>query len=191
MQYEEDGELIRRYVESKDERAAGAFVRKYQKFIFALAYRYCESHDEAEEITQDTFIKALDNLDKFQGKSSVKTWLYRIAKNTAINYTRKKKIFSLFSDRPVDEYENIPHSGVGAQEALESEEFEKYFQKVLRKLPEKQRETFALRYFEEMSYEEISKLLGTSVGGLKANYFQAVKKISEILKESDYYKDKF
>ena len=182
---ETDQELIREYVAGKNERAATAFVRKYQSFVYATVLRYLQDYDEAEDASQEVFIKALRNLHKFRGDSSVKTWLYRISVNVCSNIKRKRKIFSIFkpiTDSEDDDFLNLPATDITPDKALENKEFERNFLKVLDKLPEKQRETFALRYFQEMSYEEISSMLGTSVGGLKANYFQAVKKLAEYLK---------
>jgi RNA polymerase sigma-70 factor, ECF subfamily len=182
---ETDNELIRDYVSGKSERAATAFVRKHQSFVYATVLRYLQDYDEAEDAAQEVFIKALNNLHKFRGDSNIKTWLYRISVNICSNIKRKKKIFSIFKplvQEDEEAYINIPATDITPDKQLENKEFEKNFMKILSKLPEKQRETFALRYFQEMTYEEISEMLGTSVGGLKANYFQAVKKLSEYLK---------
>lgn len=180
-----DKEIIRDYLSDNQEQAATAFVRKYQNFVFSTALRYLKSYDDADDAAQETFIKALNSLRKFRGDSSLKTWLYRITVNVCANISRKKKIFSIFKpiDDNEDDYFNIPSTEKTPEELFENKEFEEVFLKILAKLPEKQRETFALRYFDELSYEEISKMLGTSVGGLKANYFQAVKKLAELLKK--------
>ncbi|MBX3042122.1 MAG: RNA polymerase sigma factor [Candidatus Kapabacteria bacterium] len=175
-----DSELIKEFVETKSNRAANEFVRTYRKFVYSVALRYVESYDDADDIAQEVFIKALDSIHKFKGGSSYKTWLYRITVNMALNFKRKKKLLNIFSfGSDNDEYSsevNLP------DRTLEDKEFEENFLKILTKLPEKQRETFALRYFDNLSYEEISNLLGTSIGGLKANYHQAVKKISQMIK---------
>ncbi len=104
---------------------------------------------------------------------------------------RKKKLLNIFRSEndENDEYYSIPDTGLNPEQKFENEEFNNRFIKMLSKLPEKQRETFALRYFDELPYEEISKILGTSVGGLKANYFQAVKKLAVYLKKEDITKN--
>ena len=178
-----DEQIIYDYCQTGSRRASNAFMRRYKNFVFATALRYMNSYDDSEDITQEVFIKALQSLHKFKGDSSLKTWLYRITVNTCINAKRKRSIFSVFSRVDLKDYEELGEDLNTPDRVLQDAEFEQRFLKVLSKLPEKQRETFALRYFDDLSYEEISNILGTSVGGLKANYFQATKKISEILKK--------
>jgi RNA polymerase sigma-70 factor (ECF subfamily) len=101
--------------------------------------------------------------------------------NVATNMLRKNKIKKIFVKEPVEEFDDLLPDILSPDSVLEADELEKKFLATLTQLPEKQRETFALRYFEELSYDEISKMLGTSVGGLKANYFQAVQKLSKLL----------
>jgi RNA polymerase sigma-70 factor (ECF subfamily) len=182
---DKDKEIIEEYVNGNREKAATAFVRKYQNFVFSTALRYLKSYDDADDAAQEVFIKALDSVHKFRGDSGLKTWLYRITQNVCTNISRKRRFTSIFKsdNEENDEYLNIPDTGQNPEQRFLSEEFEDKFMKVLNRLPEKQRETFALRYFDELPYEEISKLLGTSVGGLKANYFQAVKKLAGYLKD--------
>jgi RNA polymerase sigma-70 factor (ECF subfamily) len=180
---ENDSELIEEYLESKSEIAANTFVRKYQKFVFATAFRYLKNNNDAEDATQEAFIKALGNLHKFRKESSLNTWLYRIVSNISKNMLRKRKVMSIFSYKDeTEEFYDIASSEPNPEKQFENKEFEAKFLKALDSLPAKQRETFALRYYEELPYEEISKMLGTSVGGLKANYFQAVKKLGKLLK---------
>jgi len=179
-----DYEIISEYVANKSERAATLFVRKYQKFVYATAYRYLNSYDDAEDVAQEVFIKALNNLHKFRGDSSIKTWLYKITKNICTNTIRKKRIYNLFKSIDSDNEFDIMSEEKNPEQNIESQELSQRLQKAIAKLPEKQRETFALRYFEDMKYEDISKLLGTSIGGLKANYYQAIKKISYYIKEN-------
>jgi RNA polymerase sigma-70 factor (ECF subfamily) len=137
-----------------------------------------ENSDEAKDISQEVFIKALDSLSKFRGESSLKTWLYRIAVNMATNSIRKQKLRTFFSISKDSLYEDMPETNPNPEEEFTNTELEKEFLSALRKLPKRQRETFAFRYFEEMPYSEISEILGVSVGALKANYFHAVKKLS-------------
>lgn len=180
---ENDSEIISEYVDNKSEVAANAFVRKHQKFVYATAFRYLKNESDADDAAQETFIKALSNLHKFKKKSSVSTWLYRIVSNISKNMLRRKKFVSIFGQGDDNkEYLNIASNEPLPDKQFENKELEKQFLAALDSLPSKQRETFALRYYEELPYEEISKMLGTSVGGLKANYYQAVKKLGKILK---------
>jgi RNA polymerase sigma factor (sigma-70 family) len=161
--------------------AANEFVRKYQKFVYATALRYLKSSDDAYDATQEVFIKALKSIRNFRGDSSVSTWLYRITINVCSGMKRKEKLRQFVGVEDIEEI--TPDYQATPAQKTEDRDFEARFEALLAQLPEKQRETFMLRYFDELSYEEISKLLGTSVGGLKANYFQAVKKLAHLLKE--------
>lgn len=187
MALENDTEIISEFITGNRDIAASAFVRKYQKFVYSVALRYIKDEDDAYDVSQDVFIKAMNNLQKFRQKSSLKTWLYTITANTSKTFLRKKKLKSFFrlSDRSEFELEELNLSYELPSKNIEDKEFENYFLKILDKLPDKQRETFALRYFDNLSYEEISKILGTSIGGLKANYYQAVKKLTNILKKEE------
>ena len=189
LHYSSEIELIDDYVLNGSEKAANEFVRSFQKFVYSTALRYLQNHDEAEDAAQEVFIKALNNLSRFRKQSSVSTWLYRITQNVCTNITRKKKLRSFVNyNNSSEEFFNIATKERNAQQDLESSEFEVFFHEVLNKLPEKQRETFVLRYYEELPYSEISEMLGTSEGGLKANYFQAIKKLGKYLNESGYGK---
>jgi len=185
LTFESDQEIIREYTENGSSRAATAFVRKYQAFVYAIALRFLRDYDDAEDAAQEAFIKALRNLKSFRGESSVKTWLYRITANVCSNHSRKRSLRSIFSREAEDSMLEFPDSTPLPDKNLESKEFEQKFINALNKLPEKQRETFALRYFDNLTYEEISEMLGTSTGGLKANYFQAVQKLTKYLKNNN------
>jgi RNA polymerase sigma-70 factor (ECF subfamily) len=158
-------------------------MRRHQKFVYSVAYRYLNDYDEADEVTQETFIIVFRSLDKFNGKSKLRTWLYRITANNALSFKRKYAMSKMFVRDDTEEYMNIPTQTGDALQTIENENFKIEFEKALGKLPKKQRETFALRYFEKLPYDEISEMLGTSVGGLKANYFQAIKKLAVFMKD--------
>jgi RNA polymerase sigma-70 factor (ECF subfamily) len=174
-----DQEILHGFRAGTDNTAANLLVRKYQKMVYATALRYVQSPDDAMDVAQDVFVKVLKKIHDFRGESSLSTWLYRIAVNEAVAFLRKQKMRSFFGLETLD-----AHSADSAYEpdvVTERHEFEARLMKVVQELPPKQRETFCLRYFDELSYEEISDMLGTSIGGLKANYFQAIKKISAVL----------
>lgn len=185
LTYNTDAEIIKDYCETSSDRAATAFVRKYQNFVYSTAFRYLQSHDDADDAAQEAFIRALNNLHKFKAESGVKTWLYRITVNVCLNLQRKKKVRSIFKIFDDKDPRDIPLEKHLPDRDIQIKEFEDRFLEALSELPKKQRETFALRYFDEMTYDEISNLLGTSVGGLKANYHQAVKKLSAIFDKED------
>ena len=187
-QLETDIEILEAFKAGERERAATAFVRRHQNFVYAIALRHLKNHEDALDAAQETFVKALEGLDRFKGESSLQTWLYRITVNTSITMYRKKRLLSFFAFGEGEDEKDVAAVQLDPSQRTEQSEFEQYFQEVLGTLPNKQRETFCLRYYEELSYEEISDMVGTSVGALKANYHWAVKKIAAKMKESEYYK---
>lgn len=157
-------------------------VRKYQQKVYWLVRKMVVDHDDANDITQDVFIKAWSALEKFRGDSKLYTWLYRIASNEAINFLNKKrKRFFV----PIYDVENELNEKLEADPELSGDVIQLKLQKALLKLPEKQRLVFNLKYYEELPYEEISEITGTSVGALKASYHWATKKIEDFLNDTD------
>lgn len=157
-------------------------MKTHKQFVYATIYRYIGNYDDTEDVTQEVFIKMFSKLKKFKKTSSLKTWLYRIAVNTALNHLRKNKRSSLFVGSESPEFDKIAEDEQ-SEERLDHIAFEKDFKAAVAELPEKQRETFVLRHFENLPYSQISEMLGTSQGGLKANYHQALKKLATMLKK--------
>ena len=157
-------------------------VRKYQQKVYWLVRKMVVDHDDANDITQDVFIKVWGALDKFRGDSKLYTWLYRIASNESINFLNKKRRRFFIQ---IYDVENELSEKLEADPTLSGDVIQLKLQKALLKLPEKQRLVFNLKYFEELPYEEISEITGTSVGALKASYHWATKKIEDFLNESD------
>jgi RNA polymerase sigma-70 factor (ECF subfamily) len=138
-------------------------------------------HDAADEIAQDTFVKAYHALAKFRSESQLYTWLYRIMMNGVIQRSRQSKTrqnVGLDHAAELASLEGSPSDG------MERSETAKLIEEAIETLPPKQRQVFLMRFYDEMPYEEIAQIVGTSIGGLKANYFHAVKKIGEYLKEA-------
>ena len=157
-------------------------VRKYQQKVYWLVRKMVVDHDDANDITQDVFIKAWTALENFRGDAKLYTWLYRIASNEAINFLNKKrKRFFV----PIYDVENELNEKLEADPELSGDVIQLKLQKALLKLPEKQRLVFNLKYYEELPYEEISEITGTSVGALKASYHWATKKIEDFLNGTD------
>lgn len=185
LNLQKDKEILEEYARGNVEQAVNEIVRRYKNFVYLVAFRYVNNYDDAEDITQEVFIEVLQKFKYFRQESTIKTWLYRVAVNKSKNWIRKKKFLSLIRlDGKGDDNEtefDIPD--YSQDNKLENKEMEEIFLQVVANLPEKQREVFSLRYFEHMSFEEISNLLGTSVGGLKANYFHAVRKIASAMKQ--------
>lgn len=177
-----DFELINDYLDNKSNDAARILVEKYRKIVFATALRYTRSYDDAEDLSQEVFIKAFSNLHTFNFNSSLQTWLYRITVNTYLNQKAKRNIDNTRQRDNAVELESVLVDTINPEQEYEYNELLSRFENALQQLPERQREVFCLRYYDEMKYEEMSELLGTTVGGLKANYYHAVKKLTEILK---------
>jgi RNA polymerase sigma-70 factor, ECF subfamily len=180
MMHDDELELVERF-HAGDEQAFNILTLRYQEKIYWVVRRMIPDHDEADDIVQDVFIRAYHSLKSFKGESSVYTWLYRIAVNLSLNEIRRKKIRKTFS---LDESTTEQHrtDDDTPAEAMERKEQSIMIKKAIDRLPEKQKKVFILRYYEELPYEEIAQIVKTSVGGLKANYFHAVKKIGEYLK---------
>ena len=162
--------------------AYNQLVRRYQERVYWIARRMVGNHDDADDIAQEVFIKVYTAIHVFREESNFYTWVYRIATNFCINHIRKKKIreFVRFDDlvTPLMSEEETP------QETMERQEETTLIEKAIATLPEKQKQVFIMRYYDELPYEEMAKILKKSVGGLKANYFHAVKKIEEYLKHA-------
>jgi len=163
-----------------NEQAYNLLVLRYKEKIYWIVRRMIPDHDEADDVTQSVFIKAYHSLKTFKGDSSFYTWIYRIAINLSLNEIRRKKIRKTFSIN--EEVHQIRSLDAHPLELLEKKERTRQIENAIERLPEKQKKVFLLRYYEELPYDEIAKILKTSVGGLKANYFHAVKKIGEYLK---------
>jgi len=154
---------------STKEAAFTRLVREYQEPLYWQIRRMVLSHDDADDILQNTFIKAWSAIDGFRQESRLQTWLFRIAINESLNFlSGKKQLFSL---------EQSAADMLASDSYFDGDEVQKQFQTAIGTLPDKQRLVFNLKYFEEMKYEDMSELLGTSIGALKASYHHAVKKI--------------
>ena len=176
----EDSDLLEklRHPDSKNF-GFSLLVRKYQQKIYWHIRKMVIDHDDADDITQEVFVKVFKNIEKFRQDAQLFTWIYRIATNECLNFLQHKKrrfflpIHDLESEL-FDKLSNAPYiSGDAVQLAL---------QKALLKLPDKQRLVFNMKYFDDLSYEEIAEITGTSIGALKASYHHAVKKIEDLLK---------
>ncbi len=182
-----EAEIIEALRAGERDRAVTAMVRRYQRFVFSVAMRQMNHLEDAQDITQEVLLRAARFVDGFQGQSSLQTWLYRITINQCRSEFRRRRIKSFFGigtdEGEIDVASNAPLPSHHAEER----DFDAYMQKVLATLPPKQRETFCLRFYDELSYGQISAITGTSQGALKANYHWAVKKIAEQLKNSEYY----
>jgi RNA polymerase sigma factor (sigma-70 family) len=163
-------------------KAFECILDKYQKRVYWHVRRIVIDHDDADDVTQNTFIKVWDKLSDYRGDSKLYTWLYRVATNEALQFLQKKR-----TDRVVSMDDD---TNAHLTEALTSGTYfngnglELKLQTAILSLPDKQRTVFNMKYYENMKYEEMSKILDTSVGALKASYFHAVKKIERFFEKS-------
>jgi len=167
-------------VEGQEEYAFGQLVKKYQEKVYWHARRMVIDHDDANDLTQEIFIKVWKNIKNFRSDSGLYTWIFRITVNETINYLKKKKRRFLL---PLSNIQNQMERKIDNQ--VNGDEIHRKLHKAILKLPVKQKQVFNLRYFEEMSYKEMSNILNTSEGALKASYHHAVKKIEKEIKSSD------
>lgn len=134
------------------------------------------SHDDAADLLQNVFLKAWNSLDKFRGEAKLSTWLYKIAVNETLNFIKKEK--SRQSTTNTSDNDEFLFNNIESDPWFDGDELKAELLKVVASLPERQRMVFRMRYFQDMKYEEISNILGISVGALKASYHHAVNKIS-------------
>jgi RNA polymerase sigma factor (sigma-70 family) len=155
-------------------------VRKYQQKVYWHIRKMVISHDDADDLTQEVFVKIHKNIGSFRHDSQLFTWIYRIATNECLNFLqRKKRRFFL----PIGDLQDELLSRLVTSPDITGDDVQLKLQKALLKLPDKQRLVFNMKYFDDLSYEEIAQITKTSVGALKASYHLAVKKIEDILKD--------
>ena len=160
------------------EKAFNLIVDEYQQRLYWHIRRMVTNHDDANDVLQNTFIKIWKALPNFKGNSKLYTWAYRIATNESITFINKRK-----GDMSFDEVAYSVSQNLEADAFFDGDEAQRKLHAAVSALPDKQKAVFNLKYFEELKYEEISEILETSVGGLKASYHHAVKKIEEYLKQ--------
>ena len=177
-----DQELIIQFQESINREANfTALLKKHQQKVYYQIKRMVTDHADADDIAQLVWIKIWDKLDGFKMESEFSTWLFRIAYNETLNFIAKQKRQGTnTTSTDLLDYENT----ASHTDAPKSSEIQIKLDQGIKQLPEKQQFVFMLRYFEELNYEKIASITGTTVGGAKANYHQAIKKLEEFLKKS-------
>lgn len=175
-------EALVKELKQKESRAKAfeVLVNTYKERLYWHIRRIVLDHDDTDDVLQNTFIKVYKNIDGFKGESKLYSWLYRIATNESLTFLKQKSKKAGISDRELKDrmVENLQ-----ADVYFEGDEIQLKLQKALATLPDKQKLVFTMKYFQEMKYEDISEVLETSVGALKASYHLAVKKIESYLKE--------
>ena len=175
----DDKELLYQFQQAATkEKAFTAIIKKYQEKLYWHIRRLVVQHEDANDVLQNVFIKVWNGLENFREDSQLYTWLYRIATNESLTFIEQQKRRSAIS---IDNEENPVALKLRAEKDFDPAKAEWKLQMAMQELPEKQRLVFNLRYFDEMPYEEMSRVLDTSEGALKASYHHAVKKIEDFI----------
>ena len=175
----QDTELLLQFRDpATREKAFTAIVKKYQEKLYWHIRRMVVEHEDTNDVLQNVFIRVWNGLDNFREDSQLYTWLYRIATNECLSYLEQQKRKASAS---LDEMESGLSNKVIADKYFDPNKLEWKLQLAIQQLPEKQRVVFTLRYYDEMPYEEMSRVLDTSEGALKASYHHAVKKIEDYI----------
>lgn len=178
LQQNEDKLLKKLQDPKKQQVAFSELVQEYSEQLYWQIRKIVLGHDDANDVLQNTFIKIWTSIDNFRGDSKLSTWLYRIAINESITFLNKQRSQNNIS---IDDADSFLMQKLESDEYFDGDEAQLKLQKAILTLPEKQRIVFNLKYFDEMKYEDMSEVLDTSVGALKASYHHAVKKIEEFL----------
>lgn len=165
---------------SRAREAFGEAIRAYTEPLYWQIRRLVDNHDDANDLLQNTFMKAWQSLENFRGDARLSTWLHKIAINESLTFLEREKRRQTFS---LDDPESSASARIEADTLIDGDALALKLRKAVAMLPEKQRLVFNMRYFDEMKYEDISEIVGTSVGALKASYHHAVKKIEDFLRE--------
>ena len=177
-----DKEIRRLYKNGEQEKAFGEIVGNYSERLYWHVRRLVGSHEDADDLLQEIFIKVWGALPSFRWDSQLYTWLYRIATNESLNFLRKRQTRAALSNAQTIDAEM--EKKVDDDPFFDGTAAQRVLMKAIARLPEKQRLVFTMRYFDDMKYDEISRVLGTSVGALKASYHFAYEKIKEELKKN-------
>ncbi len=174
-----DSELLIRFRNPETKEAAfTAIIKKYQEKLYWHIRRMVVNHDDADDVLQNSFIRIWKGLENFREDARLYTWLYRVATNECLSFLDQKKRKSALS---LDESSEALSNQIKADKYFDPNKLEWKLQLAIQQLPEKQRLVFSLRYYDEMPYEEMSRVLETSEGALKASYHHAVKKIEDYI----------
>jgi RNA polymerase sigma factor (sigma-70 family) len=177
---QDDAELLRKFREPATREAAyTALIRKYQERLYWHVRRMVVGHDDANDVLQNVFIRVWNALEGFKEESQLYTWLYRIATNECLTFLENQKKRSSVS---LDDVQSGLENRVRAETGFDANKLEWKLQLAIQQLPDKQRIVFTLRYYDEMPYEEMSRVLETSEGALKASYHHAAKKIEDYIR---------
>lgn len=174
-------EIVKQLQDEKTRRSAfSQMIVVYQERLYWQIRKMVLNHDDTDDVLQNTFLKAWRNIESFRGESKLSTWLFRIAINESITFLNKQRQVYLLT---ADQDDSFLLESLQADEYFDGDELQRLLQAAILTLPEKQRLVFNMRYFDEMKYEDMSEILKTSVGALKASYHIAVKKVEQFLND--------
>ena len=174
--------LIKRLQDDNTRVAAfTTLVNTFKESLYWQIRRMVLNHDDADDILQNTFIKAWNGISTFRGESKLSTWLYRIATNETLNFLERQRQPAL----SLDDEESYVATTLQSDTYFDGDETQRQLQEAISQLPAKQRQVFMLKYYDDMKYEDMSQVLSTSVGALKASYHHAVKKICDFFERID------
>lgn len=175
----EDRKLIEKLrTPGKSREAFNEVIRIYSEPLYWQIRRLVQDHEDSNDLLQNTFIKAWSSLENFRGDAKLSTWLYKIAINESLTFLARERKRNHLS---LDDQESILINTIEADTYFNGDEAQMLLRKAIATLPEKQRIVFNMKYFDEMKYEDMSSILGTSVGALKASYHLATKKIEQYI----------
>ena len=161
-------------------RAFEEIVSVYSRQLYWKIHYVVQNHDDTDDVLQNTFIKAWKGLENFKGDSAIFTWMYRIAYNESLTFLKQRKQMT-----SIDDEDFVEQASFVADEYFDGDNTQELLMQAVSTLPAKQRQVFCMKYFEDKKYEEISDLVGTSVGALKASYHIAVEKITNFIKSKE------
>ena len=177
----EDKEILEIYrTEGKQEFAFNLLVQKYSERLYWHIRKLTCSHEDTNDLLQSSLVKIWQHLPDFREESRLYTWIYRIATNETLTFLKKKRFNAMLS---LGSYDTILENRLQSDPSFNGDKLQMALHKAILRLPDKQRAVFSLRYFQEMKYEEMSEILGTSTGALKASYHHAYNKIKQELQE--------
>jgi len=177
----DEQELVKQLQDPRTRRRAfETVVNTYSRRLYWQIHHLLQNHDDTDDVLQNTFIKAWKGIESFKGDSALFTWLYRIAYNESITFLKQQKQMTSIDDEDFTEQASFT-----ADEYFDGEETENLLMQAVSTLPAKQRQVFCMKYFEDRKYEDISDIVGTSVGALKASYHIAVEKITNFINSKE------
>ncbi len=177
MKDEKDSSLVGRFKKG-DEKAFNQLVLRYQKKIYDFIYRMIRNHQDAADLSMEAFVRAYKNLKSFEERSSFYVWLTRIAVNLCINFSKREKFRSFLSIFDLPEKPTAISSPI---EKIEEEELKLAIDRAIKSLPKRQRISFILKFYQGLTHQEIAEIMEISEGAAKANYFQAIQKLQNLL----------